>query len=149
MSVVGRLVSFVRSWLGGWSLGLAIIVLIGVGVGLYLEWQRNVPLPPNAVQVSSQIVADLRQTTFRYPGSIADVRDFYKQALPAQGWRYCGTQGTPRCTNMIRLVDRPDDAIDVYRRANDQEATGSTIEVWPIDGKNGQTFVTIYETRSK
>lgn len=50
---------------------------------------------------------------------------------------------------MIRLVDRPDDAMDVYRRADDQNNQGITVEVWAIATENNQTFVTVYETRSR
>jgi len=147
---VGRPLTFLASWLGGWSrLLLLVLVLIGVGAGLLWERQRHPPTPPGALQVSSAIAGDARQTTFRYPGSVAEVRAFYQQALPPRGWHYCGTQATPRCSNMIQLVDRPGEAIDVYRRADDQDYRGSTVEIWPIDSANGQIFVTAYETRSK
>src|SRR5215207_6234491 len=144
---VGRPLTFLASWLGGWSrLLLLVLVLIGIGAGLLWEQQRHPPVPPGAQQVVTALIADLRQTTFRYPGSVAEVRAFYQQALPQRGWRYCGTQATPRCTNLIRLVDRPGEAIDVYRRADDQDYLGSTVEIWPIDRANGQIFVTAYET---
>ncbi len=147
---VGRPMTFLASWLGGWSrLLLLILVLIGVGAGLLWERLRHPPVPPGALQVSSALTGDVRQTIFRYPGSIAELRAFYQQALPPRGWRYCGTQATPRCTNLIQLVDRSGDAIDVYRRADDQDYRGSTVEIWPIDSANGQIFVTAYETRSK
>ena len=147
---VGRPLTFLAAWLGGWSrLVLLVLVLIGVGAGLLWEQLRHPPTPPGALQVSSASVGDARQTTFRYPGSIAEVRAFYQQALPPRGWRYCGTQATPRCTNMIQLVDRPGEAIDVYRRADDQNYRGTTVEIWPIESANGQIFVTTYETRSK
>ena len=147
---VGRPLTFLASWLGGWSrLLLLILVLIGVGAGLLWERLRHPPVPPGALQVSSALTGDVRQTTFRYPGSIAELRAFYQQALPPRGWHYCGTQATPRCSNMIQLVDRPGEVIDVYRRADDQNYRGSTVEIWPIDSANGQIFVTAYETRSK
>ena len=147
---IRRPLHFLASWLGGWSrLVLLVLVLIGIGVGLLWERQRHAPVPEGAVQVSTSIIVDLRQMTFRYPGSVTQVRAFYQQVMPSHGWRYCGTQATPRCTNLIRLVDRPGEAIDVYRRANDRDYRGSTVEIWPIDTENGQTYVTLFETRSK
>jgi hypothetical protein len=146
---IARPLNFLRAWFGGWRLLLLVVALAVVAGGFIWERQRHPPVPPGALQESSSVLPDVRQTTFRYPGSVAEVRAFYQQALPPRGWRYCGTQATPRCTNMIRLVDQSDQAMDVYRRVDDQDYRGSTIEIWPIDSQNGLTFVTVYETRSK
>ena len=150
LRTLGGSISFLKSWLGGWSrLLLLVLALAGVAGGLIWERQRHPPTPPGATQANTALVGDVRQTTFRYAGSADEVKSFYRQALPARGWRYCGTQATPRCTNLIQLADRPGDAIDVYRSAGDQDFRGATVEVWPIDSGNGQTFTTMYETRSK
>ncbi len=147
---IGRPLRFLASWLGGWSrVALLVLVLIGIGAGLLWERQRHPPVPDGALQVSTSLNVDIRQTTFRHPGSVAELRAFYQQALPPRGWRYCGTQATPRCTNMIRLIDGSDQEIDVYRRADDQDYRGSTVEIWPVDSENRQTYVTVFETRSK
>ncbi|HEU5015845.1 MAG TPA: hypothetical protein VFT66_25190 [Roseiflexaceae bacterium] len=147
---IGRPFTVLASWLGGWSrLVLLVVVVVGLGAGLLWEQNRHPLLPAGASQPNESIVGDLRQTTYRYQGSIADVRAFYRQTLPSQGWRYCGTQATEHCSNMIQLVDRPGDAVDVYRRADDQQNRGSTIEIWPVDTQNGQTYVTVFETRGR
>ena len=37
--------------------------------------------------------------------------------------------------------------VDVYRRVGDRDATGVTIEIWPIwDVVHRETFVTVWET---
>lgn len=75
--------SFLASWLGGWfRLLLLILAIAGVGGGLIWERLRHPPLPPQAQQILTQTMVDLRQTSFRYPGSAAEVRAFYRQALP-------------------------------------------------------------------
>lgn len=136
------------AWLGGWSrVVLLVVVVIGVAIGLYWQSQRHPPVPPNATQVVSSINVDVRQTTFRYPGSPDEVRTFYKEQLPSRGWRYCGTQETPKCTNLTSLIGGIGEQTDVYRRADDQNFQGTTIEIRPIPTDNGQTFVTMFETR--
>lgn len=142
--------SFLASWLGGWSrLALLVVVVIGIVVGLWWEGQRHPPMPPGASQVTTSLIGDVRQTTFRYPGAPAEVRSFYQQAMPQRGWRYCGTQETPHCTNLISLVGGAGQETDVYRRSDDQDWSGSTVEIRPIAAENAQTFVTLYETRNK
>jgi len=145
---MARPVMLLRSWFGGFRLLLLIIVIVGLAAGLLWERQRRPPLP-EGVQATESLVGDVRQTTYRYPGTMEDVRAFYRQALPERGWRYCGTQATEGCTNLIQLVGRSDQAIDVYRRADDQNLRGSTIEVWPVNTENGQTYVTVFETRGQ
>ena len=138
------------AWLGGWFrlllLGLAVI---GVVAGLLWERQRQPPLPPDAEQVSSQLAGDIRQTSFRYPGTIAQVREFYQQAFGQRGWRYCGTQATENCSNLISLAGRSEQEIDVYRDAEDQDNRGPTIEIWPQSTETGEIYVTVFETRGR
>ena len=127
--------------------GLVLVVaLIIVAVGLRHEQQLHAPLPPQAYAVDELLMpGSTRQTWFRVPTAVADVRRFYQQALAHQGWCYCGTQATPHCTNLPGFGGKP--AIDVYRRVADQNATGVTIEVWPIwDAVHHETFVKVYET---
>lgn len=145
----GGVLTFLVSRLGWWGLLLLVLSLAGVGAGLLWEQQRRPPIPEGAQQVASSLIADLRQTAFRHPGTAAEVRAFYREALPARGWRYCGTQATPGCTNMTKLVDRPEETLDVYRRPDDTDARGPTLEIWPLATENGDTFVTIYETRGR
>ncbi len=141
---------FLASWLGGWSrVLLLVLAIVGVGIGLIWERQRHPPLPPQAQQVATSLMANIRQTTFRYAGSAAELRAFYEQALPQRGWRYCGTQATPNCTNLISLLDGSGEAIDVYRRAEDGSYSGPTIEIWPQPTANGQMYVTVFETRGR
>lgn len=145
-----RPLTFLASWLGGWlRLALLVLAIAGVGAGLLWESQRHPPVPPQAQQVSIQNLGDLRQTAYQYAGAVAEVRDFYRQALSARGWRYCGTKATSRCSNMSRLINVSDQEIDVYRRADDELYRGTTIEVWPRKTESGQTFVTVFETRGQ
>ncbi len=146
----GNPLTRLASWIGGWCrlllLALAIVAVVG---GFFWERERGAPVPPQAEQVTTQLGGDIRQTSFRYPGTVEEVRDFYRQAFADRGWRYCGTQATDNCSNMIRLAGRSGDEIDVYRQANDVENTGPTMEVSPILDPNGQTFVTVFETRQR
>ena len=125
------------------------VVVAAVGGGLYWERWRHPPAPPGATQIESALNVDIRQTTFRYPGTAAELLAFYEQTLPPRGWRYCGTQADEGCTNLTQLVDRPADAMAVYRRADDQGGTGATVEIWPIATEDGRLFVTVYETRGE
>ena len=148
MQQIGRLLRYPVTWMGGWlPFLLLVLVVAAVVVGLSREGSRHPPLPPQAQNISTNIsTGDLRQTSFRLAGSIADIRAFYQQELPGRGWRYCGTQATPRCTNMLNASDPQ---IDVYRRADDTNYTGSTIEIWPILNPDGLTYVTVFETRPR
>jgi hypothetical protein len=147
MDRISSPIASVARWLGGWSrLALLVLALAGLGAGLIWEQRRHPPTPPGAEQVAVGLMSDIRQTSFWFPGAAADLRAFYRQQLPQRGWEYCGTQATPGCTNLTQLIDRPSDAMDVYRRADDRNRTGSTIEVWPVRTENGRTFVTIFET---
>ena len=136
--------------LASW-LGLPIILMVFLGAscvvsGLIWQTQRHPPLPPQALQVTETLIQGFaRQTTYRVPDSIETVRAFYQRELPKQGWRYCGTQATPRCTNLIRAG--AEDEIEVYRRPDDRDFTGLTIEIWARRDRDGQTFVTVFETR--
>jgi hypothetical protein len=116
-----------------------------------LLWQRQgVPVPPGSQNVASDINSTIaRKTTFTFPGAIDEVRAFYQRELPQRGWRYCGTQATAHCTNLIALNDGSAQLTDVYRRADDQNNQGRTIEIMPIRRADGQTYVTVFETREQ
>ena len=133
---------------------VSILAFIGIRASLNWEQERHPPLPPHATQVGELLTTSdellttggLRQTTYRVPTTVADVRRFYQQALSQRGWRYCGTQTTPHCTNMQQLSAALPQ-VDVYRLAGDRDGTGATIEIWASwDANNRQTVVTVAET---
>jgi hypothetical protein len=136
-------------WFGGGRALLLLLVVAALAGGLLWERRRHPPVPEGAAQVQTALNVDIRQTTFRYPGGAAELREFYRQALPQRGWRYCGTQATPGCTNLTVLNTRPADAVEVYRRADDQGSAGATVEIWPIESGEGLLYVTVYETRGE
>jgi hypothetical protein len=150
VSAALRPLNALAAWLGGWGrLLLLVVVVVGVGAGITWERWRHPPVPAEATQVTSALNVDIRQTTFRYTGTDEALRAFYQEALPSRGWRYCGTQATPGCSNLTSLVDRPADAVDVYRRSDDQASRGATVEIWAIPSTDRQLFVTVYETRGQ
>lgn len=120
------------SWWGRGVAGLLLGLLATVvQLGLHWEEQRHPPLPPQAVQVSvHNLPYAYRQTTLRVPSTVAEARRFYQDTLPDLGWRWCGTQATRGCTNMVRLPEAATE-IEVYRRGDDRDGTDVTIEVWP------------------
>jgi hypothetical protein len=127
---------------------LAVSIIV---VGLTRE-QRRLPVPPQVQHVSETFMPGVgsvpaaRKTTYWVPIPVEDVRRFYQRELPHQGWRYCGTQATPGCRNMQQFPEAATQ-IDVYRRIDDRDATGTTIEIWPIwNADQRQTFVTVFET---
>jgi len=135
------------SWVGGWQYLLLLLLVGSIAVGGFIVEQRpRLPLPPQASRVAEQFMpASFRQTTFRVPSAAEDVRGFYQRELPTRGWRYCGTQATPRCTNLS--LPGAKHQIEVYRHVGDRDATGMTIEIWPIwDAAHRDTFVTVWET---
>jgi hypothetical protein len=133
-------------WLG-WPSALIAFLAIGCVLGgLIWEVQRHPPVPPQAVQLRETIIQGFaRQTSYRVPESVDAVRMFYQRELAKQGWHYCGTQATPRCTNLMRAGAEHE--IDVYRRPEDHDFSGLTIEIWPQRDPNDQTYVTVFETR--
>ncbi len=141
--------SGVRSMIGylGWWGFIALILALVVMIGWW-RWDRarQLPLPPQAQNVSSDLLGSLaKRTSFAVPTSVADVRAFYRQVLPQRGWSYCGTQATPRCTNLASPASGAGEQVDVYRKAEDREYTGTTIEVWPAENPSGGTQVTVFE----
>ena len=79
---------------------LLVVALIIVAAGLTHEQQLHAPLPPQAYLVEDDLVPGAaRQTWFRVPTPVEEVRRFYQRALSARGWHSCGTQATPACTN--------------------------------------------------
>lgn len=134
-------------YLGWW--GFIILILAVAGLVSWWRWDRGrqLPLPPQAQNVSSDIIGSLaKRTMFAVPTSVDDVRAFYQHVLPQRGWSYCGTQATPRCTNLANAASGPGDQVDVYRRADDQGFTGTTLEIWPAVIESGGTQVSVYET---
>ncbi len=133
-------------YLGWWSFIVLIVVLVVVITWWNWERGRQLPLPPQAQNVSTELLGALaKRTTFVVPTSIAEVRTFYREVLPQRGWSYCGTQATPRCTNLLSAAGGPGDQVDVYRRAEDRDYTGTTIEIWPAENAQGGTLVAIFE----
>jgi hypothetical protein len=146
MRQVGAGARSLIKYLGWWS----FIVLILAALGLISWWRwdrgRQLPLPPQAQEVTIQLLGGLaKRTTFAVPTSVADARAFYRQVLAQRGWAYCGTQATPRCTNLVNAAGGPGDQIDVYRRVGDRDYTGTTIEVWPSENPRGGALVAVFE----
>jgi hypothetical protein len=138
----------VVKWMGGWTQFILLIaVLLGL-VGWYF-WDRNkqLPVPPQAQNTTQSLGASSRDTTFMFGGSIEELRAYYQQQLPARGWRYCGTRATEDCTNLIQLNDSSDERVDIYRRADDQDFSGPSIEIYWLENARGELQVTISETR--
>src|SRR3712207_4858649 len=116
--------SMVR-WLGWWSLLLLIVTVAGLVAWWNWDRSRGLPLPPQAQVVSSEILGGLaKKTTIVAPTSVDEVRSFYQETLPGQGWVYCGTQTTEGCTNMANLGGGQSEETDVFRRADDQNGSG-------------------------
>jgi hypothetical protein len=138
----------VVKWIGGWTqFAILVVVLLGL-VGWYF-WDRNkqLPVPPQAQNMAQSLGSASRDTTFVFGGSIEELRAFYQQQLPARGWRYCGTRATEHCTNSIQLNDSSDQRVDIYRRADDQNFSGPTIEIYWLKNARGELQVNISETR--
>ncbi len=87
-------------------------------------------------------------TTFRYAGSVDEVRAFYRESLAGQGWSQCGTQATENCTNLVNPNEDLGAEVDVYRKVGDTTFAGTTVEVWPQTSDNGDTYVTVWETQA-
>ncbi len=138
----------VIKWMGGWvQFGLLVAVLLGI-VGWYF-WDRSkqLPVPPQAQNVTQNLGSATRDTTFVFNGAVEDLRAFYQQQLLARGWRYCGTRAVAHCTNLIQLHDSSDERTDIYRRTDDQNFSGPTIEIWWLKNARAELQVSISETR--
>ena len=134
-------------WIGGPQLMLLILVLLGLGGWYFWDRSKNLPLPPQARNVTRNLGTATRDTSFVFGGSINDLRAFYQQQLPPRGWRYCGTRAIAHCTNLIQLNNSSDERVDIYRRADDQDFSGPTIEIWWLENTHGALQVSISETR--
>jgi hypothetical protein len=125
--------------------GMAILLAALGGLWLWQQ-QQAVPHLPNGAVISESINTPGARTTTQVGGwSEEEARAFYRQALPERGWRYCGTQATPGCTNIFMALAGDDVRIDVYRRADDSTGLGRTIEIWP-QAQGDRMQVRIYET---
>lgn len=126
-------------------IGIALVALALGGFWLWTQG-RAVPLPPEATGVVSASDTLARQTSFASPWAEDRLRAFFRSELPARGWRYCGTQSTPGCTKLFETLDPARGVVDVYRRADDADGRGPTVEIWPTQ-RAGDTRVTVYESR--
>ena len=136
------------AWIGGWPRFILLIaVLLGLAGWYFWDRGRQLPIPPQAQNVTQNLTTDSRDTNFVFDGSLEDLRAFYQQALPARGWRYCGTRATAQCTNLIQLNDSSDRQTDIYRRADDQNFSGPTIEIYWLNNARGELRISIAETR--
>ena len=141
-------ISVAAKWIGGWPQFILLIAVLAGLVGWYF-WERgkDLPLPPQAQSVTQELGTSSRDTIFVFGGSIDDLRAFYQQQLPPHGWRYCGTRAIEHCTNLIQLNDSSDERVDIYRRVDDQNFSGPTIEIWWLENARGELQVNISETR--
>jgi len=141
-------ISVAVKWMGGWPQFILLIAVLAGLVGWYF-WERgkDLPLPPQAQNVTQELGTSSRDTIFVFGGSIDDLRAFYQQQLPSHGWRYCGTRAIEHCTNLIQLNDSSDERVDIYRRVDDQNFSGPTIEIWWLENARGELQVNISETR--
>jgi hypothetical protein len=136
------------NWIGGWPrLILLLAVLLGLAGWYFWDRGKDLPVPPQAQNVVQNLGTASRDTTFVFAGSVDELRAFYQQTLPPRGWRYCGTRATKDCTNLIALNNESDERVDIYRRADDQNFSGSTVEISWLLNASGQLQVSISETR--
>jgi len=143
---IARRMEAEASWFGLPNILIALLAASCTVGGLIWNIQRHPALPPNAGPVTETVIEGFaRQTSFRVPAPIDEVRAFYQEELDNKGWRYCGTRATPRCTNLTHRGAEYE--VDVYRRPDDHNFTGLTIEIWAQRDPNGQTFVRVFETR--
>jgi hypothetical protein len=135
-------------WMGGWvQFGLLVVVLLGLAGWFFWDRGKQLPVPPQAQNVTQNLGTATRDTNFVFGGSAEDLRAFYQQQLPSRGWRYCGTRATEHCTNLIQLHDDSDQRTDIYRQADDQNFSGPTIEIFWLNNARGELQVSISETR--
>ena len=135
-------------WIGGWrQLVVLAVVLLGLAGWYFWDRSRQLPVPPQAQNVTQNLGTASRDTIFVFNGSIEDLRAFYQQQLPPRGWRYCGTRATEHCTNLIQLHDESDQRTDIYRQAGDQNFSGPSIEIFWLKNARDELQVNISETR--
>lgn len=129
-------------------IGLIVVVLALGGWWLW-EQQRQLPIPPQATDVTSTINSTIaKETSFTSPLPQEALRGFYRDALAQRGWRYCGDQRVTGCTNLFDAIPITSGTIDVYRRADDSANTGPTIEVWPAPRSSG-LLVKVFESKAR
>jgi hypothetical protein len=137
-------------WMGGWvQFGLLVVVLLGLAGWYFWDRSKQLPVPPQAQNVTQTLGATTRDTNFVFDGTIEDLRAFYQQQLPPRGWRYCGTRATEHCTNLIQLNNSSDEQTDIYRHTDDQNFTGPTIEISWLKNARGELQVSISEARGR
>ena len=135
-------------WIGGWrQMAILAVVLLGLIGWYFWDRSRQLPVPPQAQNVTQNLGSSSRDTAFVFNGSIEELRGFYQQQLPPRGWRYCGTRATAHCTNSIQLNDESDERVDIYRHTDDQDFSGPTIEIFWLKNARGELQVNISETR--
>jgi hypothetical protein len=138
------------NWIGGWPRFILLVaVLLGLVSWYFWERGKQLPVPPQAQNMTQNLGVDSRDTNFVFGGTIEELRAFYQQVLPPRGWRYCGTRATEHCTNRIALRNDSDQRVDIYRRADDQNFRGPTIEIFWLKNSQGQLQVSISETRGQ
>ena len=130
-----------------------LLVISALRAGFTWQEQRHPPMHPQATKLGELIIPSnpvtgitgLRQTTYRVPLTVEEVRRFYQQELPRTGWHYCGTQATPECTTK-RQVSEEAPQIDVYQRMGTRGEISVTVEIkatWNAEQR--QTIMTVVE----
>ena len=130
-----------------------LLVISALRAGFTWQEQRHPLMHPQATKLGELIIpgnpvtglTGLRQTSYRVPSTVEDVRRFYQRELHRTGWHYCGTQATPECTTK-RQVSEEAPQIDVYQRLGTRGEISVTVEIkatWNAEQR--QTIVTVVE----
>jgi hypothetical protein len=77
------LIRAAANWMGGWvRLAALIAVILGLIGWYFWDRGRQLPLPSESRNVTQNLTASARETTFIFNRSTDELRAFYRQALP-------------------------------------------------------------------
>ena len=136
-----------------WAGIACLLVMSAVRVGFTWQEQRHPLMHPQATKLGEMIISGnpvtgamgLRQTSYRVPSTVEEVRGFYQLELPRTGWHYCGTQAIPECTTK-RQGSEEATQVDVYQRIGTRGEINVTVEIQATwNAEQRQTIVTVVE----